>query len=71
MNAQYGFRNFDTYTKQLLEKYKDDEQLIGLVNKTYDYFNEILSKQFLIKNLKKRETNSFHLMMKIQKENKY
>lgn len=46
MNAQMDFRNFDTYSKSIVDKYKDDEQLIALVNRTYDYFNEILSKQF-------------------------
>ena len=44
---------------QLLDKYKDDEQLIALVNRTYDYFNEILSKQFLINELEKQETKRF------------
>ena len=49
-----------THTRnQLLDKYKDDEQLIALVNRTYDYFNEILSKQFLINELEKQETKRF------------
>lgn len=34
-------------------------QLIGLVNKTYDYFNEILLKQFLIEELEKNEKKHF------------
>ena len=42
-----------------MDKYKDDEQLIALVNRTYDYFNEILSKQFLINELEKQETKRF------------
>ena len=54
--------DLDTLTQtrdKLLEKYKDDEQLIGLVNKTYDYFNEILLKQFLIEELEKNEKKHF------------
>ena len=46
MNANMDLDTLTQTRDKLLEKYKDDEQLIGLVNKTYDYFNEILLKQF-------------------------
>ena len=59
MNAQMDLETLTHTRNQLLEKYKDDEQLIALVNRTYDYFNEILSKQFLINELEKQETKRF------------
>jgi len=59
MNAQMDLETLMTTRNQLLEKYKDDNQLISLVNRTYDYFNEILSKQFLIDELEKQETKRF------------
>lgn len=46
MNANMDLDTLTQTRDKLLEKYKDDEQLIGLVNKTYAYFNEILLKQF-------------------------
>ena len=59
MNANMDLDTLTQTRDKLLEKYKDDEQLIGLVNKTYDYFNEILLKQFLIEELEKNEKNHF------------
>ena len=59
MNAQMDLETLTHTRNQLLDKYKDDEQLIALVNRTYDYFNEILSKQFLINELEKQETKRF------------
>ena len=59
MNAQMDLETLTHTRDQLLDKYKDDEQLIALVNRTYDYFNEILSKQFLINELEKQETKRF------------
>lgn len=48
-----------TYKKRIIGKYKDDEQFNALVNRTYDYFNEILSKKFLIDELEKQKRFSF------------
>ena len=48
MNAQMDLETLSRTRNELLDKYKDDEQLIALVNRTYDYFNEILYKKFLI-----------------------
>jgi len=59
MNANMDLDTLTQTRDKLLEKYKDDEQLIGLVNKTYDYFNEILLKQFLIEELEKNEKKHF------------
>lgn len=59
MNANMDLDTLTQTRDKLLEKYKDDEQLIGLVNKTYDYFNEILLKQFLIEELEKNEKKYF------------
>lgn len=59
MNANMDLDTLTQTRDKLLEKYKDDEQLIGLVNKTYDYFNEILLKQFLIEELEKTEKKHF------------
>ena len=59
MNANMDLDTLTQTRDKLLEKYKDDEQLIGLVNKTYDYFNEILLKQFLIEELEKKEKKHF------------
>lgn len=59
MNANMDLDTLTQTRDKLLEKYKDDEQLIELVNKTYDYFNEILLKQFLIEELEKNEKKHF------------
>ena len=59
MNANMDLDTLTQTRDKLLEKYKDDEQLSGLVNKTYDYFNEILLKQFLIEELEKNEKKHF------------
>ena len=59
MNANMDLDTLTQTRDKLLEKYKDDEQLIGLVNKTYDYFNEILLKHFLIEELEKNEKKHF------------
>ena len=59
MNANMDLDTLTQTRDKLLEKYKDDEQLISLVNKTYDYFNEILLKQFLIEDLEKNEKKHF------------
>ena len=59
MNANMDLDTLTQTRDKLLEKYKDDEQLIGLVNKTYDYFNEILLKQFLIEEIEKNEKKHF------------
>ena len=59
MNANMDLDTLTQTRDKLLEKYKDDEQLIGLVNKTYAYFNEILLKQFLIDELEKNEKKHF------------
>ena len=59
MNANMDLDTLTQTRDKLLEKYKDDEQLIGLVNKTYDYFNEILLKQFLLEELEKNEKKHF------------
>ena len=59
MNANMDLDTLTQTRDKLLEKYTDDEQLIGLVNKTYDYFNEILLKQFLIEELEKNEKKHF------------
>ena len=59
MNAEMDLDTLNQTHKHLLEKYKDDDQLIALVNRTYDYFNEILSRQFLIDELEKQETRRF------------
>ena len=59
MNANMDLDTLTQTRDKLLEKYKDDEQLIGLVNKTYAYFNEILLKQFLIEELEKNEKKHF------------
>lgn len=59
MNANMDLDTLTQTRDKLLEKYKDDEQLISLVNKTYDYFNEILLKQFLIEELEKNEKKHF------------
>lgn len=64
MNANMDLDTLTQTRDKLLEKYKDDEQLIGLVNKTYAYFNEILLKQFLIDELEKMKRNILLLMMK-------
>ena len=59
MNANMDLDTLTQTRDKLLEKYKDDEQLIGLFNKNYDYFNEILLKQFLIEELEKNEKKHF------------
>lgn len=59
MNANMDLDTLTQTRDKLLEKYKDDEQLISLVNKTYAYFNEILLKQFLIDELEKNEKKHF------------
>lgn len=59
MNANMDLDTLTQTRDKLLEKYKGDEQLIGLVNKTYAYFNEILLKQFLIDELEKNEKKHF------------
>lgn len=59
MNAQMDLETLSRTRNELLDKYKDDEQLIALVNRTYDYFNEILSKKFLIDELEKQKRFSF------------
>ena len=61
MNAQMDLETLTHTRDQLLDKYKDDEQLIALVNRTYDYFNEILSKQFLINELEKQENKEIFI----------
>ena len=64
MNANMDLDTLTQTRDKLLEKYKDDEQLIGLVNKTYDYFNEILLKQFLIEELEKNEKKHLTIIMR-------
>lgn len=59
MNAEMDLETLTQTRNQLLNKYKDDEQLIALVDRTYDYFNEILSKKFLIAELEKQKRFSF------------
>lgn len=53
MNANMDLDTLTDTRNKLLDKYQDDEQLIELVNKTYDHFNEILSKQFILEEMEK------------------
>lgn len=53
MNANMDLDTLTDTRNKLLAKYQDDQQLIELVNKTYDHFNEILSKQFILEEIEK------------------
>lgn len=44
---------------KLIKKYKDDDQLIALVNKTYEYFLDLLYKQEISKKLSDRQKIMF------------
>lgn len=45
MNADMDRDTLYSTKNKLLDKYQNDEQLIALVNKTYDYFIDLLNKQ--------------------------
>ena len=55
MNAQMDRDTLYLTRNKLLKKYKNDEQLLALVNKTYEYFVDLLNKQEISEKFSKRQ----------------
>lgn len=55
MNAQMDRDTLYLTRNKLLNKYKNDEQLLSLVNKTYEYFVDLLNKQQISEKFSKNQ----------------
>lgn len=55
MNSDMDRDTLYSTKNKLLDKYQNDEQLIALVNKTYDYFIDLLNKQEISERFSNRQ----------------